>query len=363
VDHAAGKGVLAINAKQIYSLIAGIILFAIVIAACGDETPPPPTFTPTVTPTPTLRSTPLPEANTPIPLGSDDRPITLGFVLTDTNAQAIRAVEQAVNQAADNELTIDISTFPSMGTALDAICNGTNPTMAWVDAFTYIAAEQRCDAIAIFGVELNEIEARERNFDIIFSGSLDPIPTTLADIEGKSWCRLDATDTISWIYPSLAMQTANLNPLTALTEIIEVDTYSELVLAVFDGTCDMGAIPDGELRRLSRQLERENRVDEDATEELIIDLVGIEGTPPDIGILLDGRETWPVVPAPVLVAPAEIVLPEQYRDIILQAIEVLSEEESPLAELLGYETIVASNDNDYSAFRTWLSRTNWAMSR
>jgi hypothetical protein len=164
------------------------------------------------------------------------------------------------DRALEEDIAYEVDIFPSMEAALTALCNSGDPTLVWVDAFTYIAAKARCDVTPHLGVELSSTQARLNNFDIIYHGQLDPLPASLADIAGKTWCRLSSTDTISWIYPGIAMQTAGINPVNELGGIVQVEDYKALVKAVFDGTCDMGAIPGGSLRLYVRQLESENRI-------------------------------------------------------------------------------------------------------
>lgn len=157
--------------------MTGFIIIILLLAACGggDETVDTgPSRTPLPTLTPTVRSTPLPDVPTVEPLGSRNRPIQVAFVASDPETSTLTSLERQLNRALDVE--IEVVSFATMGEALMAICDGSTPTMAWVDAFTYIAADQACSAIPHLGVELSALETRRNNFEIIYNGTFDPVP-------------------------------------------------------------------------------------------------------------------------------------------------------------------------------------------
>lgn len=304
-----------------------------------------------------MRSTPLPDVPTVTPV--TDGTIQVAFVGKDASANTLNNLESAL----ENTLTIDVEVvnFDTMAEARAAICDGSNPTLAWVDAFTYAAAETQCAAIPHLGIELSALETRRTNFEIIYSGTLAPAPVSFSDLADKIWCRVDAHDTISWVYPALTMQAGGFNPILDLGNVVDVEDYSALVLAVYDGTCDMGAIPEGTLRITARQLERDNRQDEETTEELIIDLAG---DTPDIAVWLDGEETWEPVPNEVFVSPDVVVLPASIQDEVVSVIlDIAGEEDSILADILTYQTIEEKTARDYRNFRQWLNSANWSLSQ
>lgn len=339
-----------------------MLIVAILLVACGGEdATPTPFVTRPPTLTPTLRSTPLPTVASPVPLGSEERPIRLGFVAADTRSSTVRQLEEALNELVD-EFAVEVEVYPSQGTALDAICDGTEPTAAWVNSFTFIAAELQCDASPHLGLEIKPGEARLSTFDIIYSTDLTPQPTSLQSIAGTTWCRIDATDTVSWIYPSMTMQTAGINPLADLLEIVDVESYQDMVQAILDEDCDFGAIPRGTLIRWIRQIERTDRVETAGFNNHITINLG----PPtnDLALLMDGREPWPIIPQDVMVAPSDVVIPPAFRETLVEAVEeLLEDEDSPIQVFLTYETIARTTASDYDTFRSWLLDSNWAMSR
>lgn len=354
----AGEGATAINAKVIIPMLLAAILF---VACGGEEVTPTPDVTRLPTLTPTLRSTPLPTVASPVPIGSDERPIRLGFVAENVRTSTVNQLEEALNELID-DFVVEVEVYPSQGTALDAICDGTEPTAAWVNSFTYIAAEMRCDASPQLGLEIQPGEARLSTFDIIYSTDLIPQPSSLTDIAGKTWCRIDATDTISWIYPSMTMQTAGINPLADLLEIVEVEDYQAMIQAILDEECDLGAIPRGTLIRWIRQIERADRVSTAGFNNHITINLG----PPtnDLARLLDGHEPWPVIPHDVLVLPSDVVIPPAFRSELVAAVEeLLEDEDSSIQQFLTYDTIARKTPSDYDTFRSWLLDSNWAMSR
>jgi hypothetical protein len=283
--------------------------------------------------------------------------IQIAFVSEDAESSTLRSLENQLNRELD--IDVEVVSYTTMGEALFAVCDGSKPTLAWVDAFTYIAAENHCGALPHLGVELSALDTRRSNFEIIYSGSILPVPQAFNDLTDKIWCRVDETDTISWIYPAITMQSEGFNPIIGLGGVMDVEDYPALVLAVYDGTCDVGAIPEGTLRNTARQLERENRQDDEATEELIIDLAGDN---PDIAIWLDGEESWEPVPHEVFISPDELVLPKTIQESVVEAmLEIASDDDSPLTDLLTYQTIDEKGVRDFRDFRRWLTAANWSM--
>lgn len=275
-------------------------------------------------------------------------------------------------------LAIQVERFENMRDALDAVCNG-KPTLVWVDAFTYIAAEQACGAQPLFAIRLSDEEIIEGlteditvdaetgfEFDIVYNTRLGTLPNGLADLADTTVCRLSADDPISWIYFSLTLRGAGLNPITNLAGVIDVDDYAAMVLDILsdeEETCQVGAIPRGTLPDILEFLADEADEDEEFPE------IDLDAADTPIRLLDQGDAIWAEVPHMVLIAPSEPLLPAEFREAIVTSLDELLEDinndaldvEDVLAPFLNYVEIVAVDADDYDEFREWLAAARWQM--
>jgi hypothetical protein len=226
--------------------------------------------------------------------------------------------------------------------------------LVWVDAFTYIAAERTCGATPLLGVQRSAREGRNGvAFDIVYDQRLRPFPTTVAELARRTLCRIKGDDPLNWVYPSLALRAAGVDPVSDLEAIVEVEDAEALVEAVFDETCEAGAIPAGQLDTLVRRLQSADPPVEINSRET-----------PDVAVLLDGEETWPEVPYPVLIAPTEGVLPTTLRDPLMTALQEIIDDttrDDALRTLVNYRALVPRTAEDYDNFRQWLNDAKWGM--
>jgi hypothetical protein len=349
-----------------------LMILAVVLVACGDADEPDATAVPTrFVPTATPRSTPLPPAATPVRLGTDAAPLPLVFVVDDPTPEqetAQNTLQEALNTGLDNErltqlgltMVIAVDIVETASEALAAVC-GSDRALAWVDAFTYIAAAQECNAAPVFSVqrtpvlehlpsELSYGSAMGVSFDVVVDATLDSVPTTLNDVAGLTLCRVNAQDTISWVYPALALQAAGLNPLTDLANVVEVDDYNAMLATIATspevGGCDVGAIPEGTLSDLVElAIEDDATFDEDAFATM--------------------RNTWPPVPHAILIAPADTVLPDDLLQAATTQLQTIAtgDDAASLAELLPYDALQVVTTADLRTFTNWVGDTGWAMGR
>ncbi len=340
------------------------ILSVLILAACGgsdsDSTPPPTIILPTQTP----RSTPLPPVNTPIVYGSEELPVRVLYV-SSADADDLRDAELSVSTALNTDLvnerlaelglimTVEIERADDMLAVLDAVCIQRN-VLAWVDAFTYAAAAERCQAVPILGVQRSldiaglpdDVSADTQaglSFDIVYRANF---PTELENLEGlagRRLCRLSATDTISWVYLGLALRAENVNPISDLVGVVDVEDYSAMLTAIADSDCDAGAIPAGTLPTL---IDETNGVATDDFETL--------------------AQTWPTIPHAILIAPpTDSIAPDLIESFNTQLQASLEDDvfSDALAVLVPHDGIVQVRTLDFRNFTRWLDAAGWAMGR
>ncbi len=335
----------------------GLILSISLVACGGEETPPPPTRTPLPQPTATPRSTPLPEVELPIILGSPDKPISLIFVIASPNSGQVDAQDtlqaQLTDQLGEN-LAVTVGLLSTPREALDAICNG-EPALMWVDAFTYIAAERACGASPLLGVrQTQRVGANGVGFDFVYDRRALANAATPASLANQTVCRIAGDESpINWVYPSLALRAAGIDPVSELQGMVEVADAQSLVKAIFDEECVAGAIPNNQLDTLVSRLQNANPAVEINTNASALDVV----------VMQEGDESWPEVPHAVLIAAPDFVLPAAFRDLVIEAIQELiaTDEDESLQELIPYDQLVARSSADYADFRAWLEAARWGM--
>ncbi|GIV82102.1 MAG: hypothetical protein KatS3mg051_1456 [Anaerolineae bacterium] len=165
------------------------MLSAVLMACGGADDSRRPTRVPTrIPPTPTLRSTALPEVAEAPAIGDAERPITILFAVpqerrTSATRQVAQQLAQHLNDSLGLSFEIELSDENS---ALDLLCSGA-PALAWVSAFTYAAAKQECDVTPLLAVK----RGRSPTFTIGQSAEIVARIeiTDLSQMAGRTFCR------------------------------------------------------------------------------------------------------------------------------------------------------------------------------
>jgi hypothetical protein len=345
-----------------------LILLALFVAACGSAGGGNPTQRPTARPTATFtpRSTELPLVPTTVLVGSQEKPIKIilvGEAEAATN-RAIRSLEQAFDRELDtfklgyyDGLNVEIELVKDNSEAIYRLCNS-NDTIAFVDAFTFIAAEKQCGVRPIMQVERDG--ERGSNFELaVFEQRV----FDLRSMRGLPFCTLDMNDLTGFIHPALAFRAAGVDPLDDFSEIkTDFESEADIVIAITgryepsrQPACDAAAFPVGTLDRLEPEL-----VNEDAERPLTqpqFNTVGILQPPPD--------QSWSPIPYPILVAPPDRLFPDFLLDAVVTAIEGIESDagsaQEELNQLVPHDALVRASPSNYNAFRSFLERAGWNM--
>lgn len=348
-------------------------LLVLLAAACGGQnTDNTSNRAPTpIPPTPTLRSTPLPEVSPAPELGDAGRPVMLLFALRDTGpgiAAHERNLQDALDEALDVTITVEMGA--NENDAVAALCSGT-PTVAWVSAYSYVLAYQDCGAVPVLAVRRQAAgETRETvgtSTAIVARAAIDD----LSQLEGRVFCRSQERDeTTRWVIPALLMAAQGVDPLVELDEVRDVPDDLALVRALYVGDCDAAALAPADLEDLAITLAGELSTDEnpligsDIEESLhVISPAGTITAPAS-------ASSWRgyaanVVPYEVLVFPPDSALPTALRDeITAQVVEFFAsgtQGERRLDDIFGASSIFEVEASDYTAFRTLMTDAQWDM--
>jgi phosphonate transport system substrate-binding protein len=225
-----------------------LIVTALMLGACRrGEDASGPTLQPSFTYTP--RSTLLPSLTPTIAPGSADNPIRL-FILRPPGA----ATQGSLNNAADAltdalaeqaGITVDITLVDNDAESIRALCGaitGDVPTAAWVSGLGYSAATGLDCAFPSLQVErtVDGDAQTGETVQIIVNDSLGI--TSIPDLEGRAFCRVDYSDLYSWIVPTLLLQANGLDPISGPDVIQDVGDTQSLIDEVASGDCDAAGI-------------------------------------------------------------------------------------------------------------------------
>jgi len=172
-------------------------------------------------------------------LGTEESPIIWSFVPsgeTERVAAGARSVADLLHD--ETGLYFDTTIATEYTGVIDGMCS--DPPEAHVGSlatFGYMLANERC------GVEAELVAVRFGG--LAYNGQLitraDSGIDSIADLEGKTFCRPDPLSTSGWVIPSLSMQAEGINPEKDLAEIVDAGGHDAVVAAVYDGDCDAGS--------------------------------------------------------------------------------------------------------------------------
>ncbi|MBN2471956.1 MAG: PhnD/SsuA/transferrin family substrate-binding protein [Anaerolineae bacterium] len=225
----------------VWLTVLGLLLAAMTLAACGGPITPTPIPLPTATATP--RSTPLPEVPTAVPLASEERPLVLYLLAQGETPDEEQAAALAAQIGELSGLTVQVAFAESYGEIVAQLCSA-SPAAGWLDGLAYVAAEaQGCADPAL---EIRRGRAAGYRVDLLVNADIAgeiPDAGDIPALAGRDFCRVSATDEVSWLVGGLLLQRGGVDPFYDLDEIIDVEDYDALVEAVYDGQCMAGAVP------------------------------------------------------------------------------------------------------------------------
>jgi hypothetical protein len=373
------------------NLITGILLVIVLLAAgCGgNDGSGKPTATrrpPTITPTPTPRSTALPLGPETPPLGSRDRPIDVLIALpgltSDNDAEGVAADLQRYlrNQLSErlvSEIGIPVDnaivnvTFATSAQAFQAVCGrpeSGNATIVWIDAFTYAEIQSQCDVTPMLALthENNRRDYVGRSVDIVSRVDIN----ALSDLANQTFCRINAQDFTSWVLPSIILASEGIEAQLDLQPAQDYDDSAAMVQAIYKGECAAAAIPPGEFNDiLDEVITSLDQAGESVTREQLeaaIKILSPAGstTAPTNFDSWQGYEAH-VIPYEVLVFPSNIVIPSATRNLMTEIIyDFFSNTENGgtrLQDLMSASGIFHVQPSQFQAFDTLLTQANWDM--
>lgn len=178
-------------------------------------------------------------------LGSEANPIQVYFV-PSVEAGVITSggevMAAALNEATGLHFEVFVPT--SYAATVEAMCAAPANSMGFIPAAGYVIANNRC------GVEV-EAAAVRRGWPVYWAAYIvrrDSGIRTFNDLAGKSWAYPDAGSTSGFIFPSVELGLAGIEP----GERVEAGSHNNVVTAVYNGEAEFGttffsppALPNG----------------------------------------------------------------------------------------------------------------------
>ena len=170
---------------------------------------------------------------------SEDNPIVWSFVPSG-EMERVAAGAQSVADLLHDEtgLYFETNVATEYAGVIEAMCaDPPEAHMGSLATFAYVLANERC------GIESELVSVRygspTYNGQII--ARADSGISSLADLEGKTFCRPDPLSTSGWIIPNLTLRAAGINPDQDMAEVVDAGSHDAVVAAVYNGDCDAGA--------------------------------------------------------------------------------------------------------------------------
>ncbi|MBK8021368.1 MAG: PhnD/SsuA/transferrin family substrate-binding protein [Chloroflexi bacterium] len=230
----------AFTRRNLYWTMILIVLAYGSLAGCRRLVVVPPTERPTTTPTP--RSTHLPPAATPLPLGSEQNPVHVLFPIIESGRSeqsiASAADELAPELAQSSGLAVEVRVVQTDAEALAELCASTpeQVTVAWLSGVGYAAAyAQGCGSAALH-VRRGERDQASAGMEVVLYGSRAAGGTSLENLESKRVCRLGVDDLNTWLIPLLLLRGGGEELMASLT-VEDYEDLDAILVALDEGDC------------------------------------------------------------------------------------------------------------------------------
>lgn len=314
---------------RVYSIIAVLMLSALVLGACAapTEAPAVPTEVPAAATEVPPTEVPPTEVPTPEPpaIGTEENPIIWAVVPSGETERVVSGFEELAKLLKDETgLVIEPLVATEYAGVIEALSSDPpKAQMSSLATFAYILAAER--GVAEAGLVASRFGL------LVYNGQIytraDSGIETIADLKGKTFCRPDPLSTSGWIIPSITLRAAGIDPDTDLSQIVDAGSHDAAVAGVYNGDCDAG----------SSYVDARTRIEADYPDVMdVIKVIEIS-----VDIPNDGVQFSPSLPA------------ETKQAIIdgLLAIAQTEEGKAALDTAYQWEGLEAKDDTFYDPFR------------
>jgi phosphonate transport system substrate-binding protein len=170
-------------------------------------------------------------------LGTEDNPIVMSFVPSSDTEDAVTSGE-AISQMLLEEtgLVVEANIGTDFAAVREAMGAG-KAHIGWLNTFNYILSNEKYD------VDVGMVTERFGN--TYYVGQLnvgaDSGIASLEDLKGKVMCWVDPNSTSGYIIPRIMLAANGIDPDNDFARTVEAGSHPNVVTAVYNGDCDVGA--------------------------------------------------------------------------------------------------------------------------
>jgi phosphonate transport system substrate-binding protein len=261
-------------------------------------------------------------------LGTEDNPIVMSFVPSGDTQEIIASGDQLAEMITEKTgLVVQANVGTDFAAVREAMGAG-QAQIGWLNTFNYVLANEK------YGVDVGLVTQR---FGLTYyTGQLnvraDSGITSLEDLKGKVMCWVDPNSTSGYIIPRIMLQANGIDPDTDFANTVEAGSHNNVITAVYNGDCDVGASYD----------DARSSIEEDY---------------PDVKDVVVVLATTTEIPNDTVAFTKDF--PAEMRDQIVTALlEISASEEgqAALENLYSIEALVAADDSFFDGFRADLSK-------
>ncbi|MGD8472992.1 MAG: phosphate/phosphite/phosphonate ABC transporter substrate-binding protein [Anaerolineae bacterium] len=261
-------------------------------------------------------------------LGTEDNPIVMSFVPSGDTQEIIASGDQLAEMITEKTgLVVQANVGTDFAAVREAMGAG-QAQIGWLNTFNYVLANEK------YGVDVGLVTQR---FGLTYyTGQLnvraDSGITSLEDLKGKVMCWVDPNSTSGYIIPRIMLQANGIDPDTDFANTVEAGSHNNVITAVYNGDCDVGASYD----------DARSSIEEDY---------------PDVKDVVVVLATTTEIPNDTVAFTKDF--PAEMREEIVNALlEISASEEgqAALENLYSIEALVAADDSFFDGFRADLSK-------
>jgi phosphonate transport system substrate-binding protein len=261
-------------------------------------------------------------------LGTEDNPIVMSFVPSGDTQEIIASGDQLAEMITEKTgLVVKANVGTDFAAVREAMGAG-QAHIGWLNTFNYVLANEK------YGVDVGLVT--QRYGLTYYTGQLnvraDSGITSLADLKGKVMCWVDPNSTSGYIIPRIMLKANGIDPDTDFANTVEAGSHNNVITAVYNGDCDVGASYDDARTSIAEEYPD------------VMDVVAVLATTTEIP-----NDT---------VAFTKDFPPEMRDDIVNALLEISASEEgqAALENLYSIEALVKADDSFFDAFRADLSK-------
>jgi len=261
-------------------------------------------------------------------LGTEENPIIMSFVPSGDTQEIIASGDELARLLSEETgLTIEANVGTDFAAVREAMC-ADQAQIGWLNTFNYVLANEVCGVDA--GLVTERFGLTYYNGQIVVGA--DSGIESLEDLEGKVMCWVDPNSTSGYIIPRIMLAANGVDPDSAFSQTIEAGSHNNVITQVYNGDCDAGAT----------FVDARTSVEEDLPDvnEKVVVLATTSDIPNDsVSFIAD--------------------FPEDLREQIVTALLAIAASEeghAALNTLYNIDSLQASEDSFYDAFRADLSR-------